>query len=494
MQRLTNGLGAAFAGAAAVMLILAVLLPFYLIYKIDYAPTLVSNAIIERTPPNNAIALQNALGALSFPFALLGGIMIVGMAGMVTGVVYAALRRVNPLLGIVVGSLALLGTLWLCFPGHMTAPGLAPLALAGLVTHLIARRGFAAPLPQVQSGITRRELLTRVSIFSVGGLLLAFIDGFPVYLAAVNATKPGARLFAFSFPPARKAEFPAPGGLPEVTPDGSFYQMRKFPTVVPPAPPDFALVIDGLVDHPLKLTMADLFALPRHDAYITRQCVSNPVGGSLISAAWFSGVRLREVLTSAGLQPGAIQLRFYGRDGYEESVAVDYALENGLIAYAMNGLALADAHGQPLKMEIPGLYGFKNMKWLTRIEAIPTAFKSVWAKEGWTETARYQTMSRVDAVTPTPGGTVTICGVAFAGTRGISGVEVQVNGRDWQAATLHTPPLSPQMWVQWRLDVPDRGALTIRVRAVDGMGTPQIAAKRTQFPDGATGYHEVTIN
>jgi DMSO/TMAO reductase YedYZ molybdopterin-dependent catalytic subunit len=503
MQQVKNNIGWAFAGAAAVMIILAVSLPLHLIFKTEFVPTHISNAIIERTPPDNAIALQNALGALAFPFALMGGIMITGMFGFVGGLVYNALRRFGDqevpsvyLSGIVVGLIA-----FLLFPQHVSLGSAAPLLLTGYAIRSFRRPNRNAPSakhlsPADPDGFTRRAFLRNVGIFSVGGLILSVIDGFPVFLAALNASKPGTQLFAWTAPAARKQEFPAPGVPPEVTPVEAFYEMRKFPTVVPPAAPDFKLVIDGLVNTPLQLSMSDLLALPRTDTYITRQCVSNPVGGSLISTALFSGVPLRDVIDKAGLQPGVVQLKFYGRDGYEESVPVEYALQNGLIAYAMNGATLPDNHGTPLKMEIPGLYGFKNMKWLTRIEAINKPFQGVWAREGWTQDAFYKTMSKIDAVTLNPKGGTTIAGIAFTtlSKKGIQAVQVQVNGGTWQDATLHTPPLSERTWVQWRLDVPDRGALTIGCRAVAGDGEAQIEAKQQQFPDGASGLHTVTIN
>jgi DMSO/TMAO reductase YedYZ molybdopterin-dependent catalytic subunit len=491
---LLQALTVAFDGAIAVLIILAVLLPLYLALKIDYAPTLVSNAIIERTPPDNAIALQNALGALSFPFALMGGIMIMASLGLPVGLLYGLFRK-NRALAAGIASLLMPALAFLLFPDHMTPVALVPLLAVGPLLLWLTRRPVAPPAaePPTGAGLTRRALLQRAAIFSVGGLALSVIDGFPVFVAALNATKPGARLFDFTAPAPRKPEFPAPGGVAEITPAESFYVMRKFPTVVPPVAPDFRLVIDGLVDRPQQLSLDELYKLPRQDTYLTRQCVSNPVGGSLISTAYFSGVPLADLIKTAGIQAGAVQLKFYGRDGYEESVPVGYALAHGLIAYAMNGTALSDAHGAPLKMEIPGLYGFKNMKWLTRIEAIGTPFQSIWAHEGWTETANYKTMSRVDSIAANPAGGTTLCGVAFAGIRSITTVEVQVNGGPWQDALLHLPPLNGQTRVQWRLDIPDRGALTVAVRATDGEGAPQIADKQPQFPDGASGYHTVTV-
>jgi DMSO/TMAO reductase YedYZ molybdopterin-dependent catalytic subunit len=205
-----------------------------------------------------------------------------------------------------------------------------------------------------------------------------------------------------------------------------------------------------------------------------------------------SGARLSDVLTKSSVQAGATQAVFYGRDGYAESVPLTDALDRGLLVYAMNGVLLPDDHGAPLKVEVPGLYGFRNMKWLTRIALVATPFQSVWIQEGWTA-LDYKTMSRIDAITANPSGGATIAGIAFAGLRGIKSVEVQINGGAWQAAILHTPPISDKSWTQWRLDILQRGQLTVIVRATDGSGVAQISDDHGQFPDGATGLHHVTI-
>lgn len=490
MRNLQNGLGAAFAGAAAVIIVLGVLLPFYLLFKIDYAPTLASNAIIEYTPPDNAIALQNLLGPFSFPFALMGGIMLIGMMGLLVGLAYGLVRRLSILLAVIGASVLMIGIVWLAYPAHMTAPALMPFLATGPLLWAITRRD-----PQVSAagqGISRREVLKRAAVFSFGGLLLSAIDGFPVFTAALNAARAGRKLFDYTPPAARVEAFQLSNPTPEVTPVEDFYVMRKFPTVVPPVLPDWKLTISGLVQKPLALTFEEIQAFPRSDVYLTRQCVSNPVGGNLISTAFFSGARLADVIKGTNVKPEAVQLVFYGRDGYSEGVPLDYALEHGLLPYAMNGVFLPEAYGAPLKAEVPGLYGFKNMKWLERIEAVDQPYRSVWAREGWTETAIVKTMSRIDAVKVTEHG-ATLLGIAFAGIRGISRVEVQINGGDWQAATLHTPPLSGQTWVQWRFDIEQRGTLNIAVRAVDGTGALQIEAKQPQFPDGASGYHSMTV-
>ncbi|MHB8624867.1 MAG: molybdopterin-dependent oxidoreductase [Aggregatilineales bacterium] len=475
------------------IVILAVLLPFSLALHIDYAPAIVSDTIIESTPADNAIALQNALGPLSFPFALFGGIMLTAMIGFLVGPAYWLFKRNSTAWAIVVASILLPLLIWIAFPIHMTLFALIPLAAIGPLLTLITRRD--PPLSRDPSGesLSRRAILIRAAIFSLGGLALSVIDGLPAYQFALNAAKAGAKLFDFTPPAPRVSSFPAPGDVAEVTNVADFYVMRKFPNAVPPALPDWKLTVDGVVAQPLALSLADIQAFPRTDIFLTRECVSNPVGGKLISTALMSGVRLADVLQKVGVKPEAVQFVFYGRDGYAESVPVDHALSNGLLTYAMNGLLLPDAHGAPLKVEIPGLYGFKSMKWLTRIEAVATPYQSVWTQAGWTSSAIVKTMSRIDAITPDADGAI-ISGVAFAGLREISRVEVQINGGGWQAATLNIPPLSNKTWVQWRLNTSAQGDLTVVVRAIDGTGISQISDKHSQFPDGASGLHTIAIH
>lgn len=492
-------LGAAFTGAAGVVLILAALLPFALALHIDYAPTLVSDAIIESTPADNAIVLQNVLGPLAFPFSLLGGIMLTAMAGLIAGLIYELFRHASTLLAVVSASVLLPLLIWVAFPADMTLAALAPLAGIGLVIALINRHDLFPNYKNVISipdeALSRRAFLTRVAVFTLGGASLGVIDGVPAYQFALNAVKAGAKLFGFTPPEPRVAGFPAPGGVAEVTDVADFYIMRKSPNAVPPALPDWKLIVDGLVAQPLALSLADIQAFPRTDVFITRECVSNPVGGNLISTALMSGARLSEVIQRAGILPNAVQLVFYGRDGYVESVLVNDALDNGLLTYAMNGVLLPDAHGAPLKVEVPGAYGFKNMKWLTRVEAVAKPYQSVWTQAGWTSAANVKTMSRIDAIMPNVSDNgATITGIAFAGLRGISRVEVQVNGGDWQPATLNLPPLSNKTWMQWRLNTSEHGDLRVTVRAFDGTGSPQIATRRPQFPDGASGLHTVEVH
>jgi DMSO/TMAO reductase YedYZ molybdopterin-dependent catalytic subunit len=483
-------LGAALAGGAAVMLILAALLPLHLLFGFPYAPLHVANQIIETSDANVALALQRWLGPLALPSAVLGGIMFVASFGLLNGLLYRAIiaRFGDDLRGVAMVVSCLIQPILMQVAFGLEGAYTTPFLLTGLLISLITRNDERWG----RVNLSRRHLLQRVAIFSLGGIVLGVIKGIPTVISELSQRTGVGKLFDFTPPAARVSGFDVPDLSPEVTPLPDFYKMRKFPTPIPDVPSDWRLTIDGLVRTPLTFSLDDLLALPRTDMYMTRQCISNPVGGNMISTALMSGVWLRTLVERAGVLPSVSQIVFHGRDGYSETIPLDYGLTHGLIALGMNGEGLPAVHGAPCRVEMPGLYGFKSLKWLDRIELIDYRYVAIWEAQGWTATPTVKTMSRVDACFR-DGSTTVIAGVAFAGLRGISKVEVKVNDGAWQPATLHVPPLSDQTWVQWRMETSTAGELRITVRAVDGERQPQIEAPQPQKPDGATGLHEWRI-
>jgi hypothetical protein len=204
------------------------------------------------------------------------------------------------------------------------------------------------------------------------------------------------------------------------------------------------------------------------------------------------------LLEQAGVHTDAYKAVFSGADDYKDSVMLDRALNpNAFLAWEMNGEPLKKEHGFPARLLIPGIYGMKNVKWLTGITIVATDFRGFWQNQGWDDAAPYQTSSRFDvpagrvAVAP---GALSVGGVAFAGDRGIQSVEVSADqGQTWQAAQVK-PGLAPNTWQLWRADLQlDRSTKELRVRATDGLGHPQTRESAAQFPSGATGYHTVAI-
>lgn len=290
---------------------------------------------------------------------------------------------------------------------------------------------------------------------------------------------------------------PAPGTRPELTANENFYRIDI--NTRPPQVNGESWVLDvaGLFDNARPLTLADVMALPAVSQPLTLSCISNRIGGDLISASEWTGVRLRDLLEELGLRTEARELAIEAADGFYESVAMaDMMDPRTLLVYGMNGETLPVAHGFPLRIYIPNRYGMKQPKWITRIEAIDHEGEGYWVERGWSAEARPHIISIIDTVAVdavTADNAIPIGGIAWAGDRGIQRVELQVDDGEWQSALLRTPPLSGLIWVQWRYDWPmQSGRHTFRVRATDGTGQLQIGEPSGVRPDGATGYHEVT--
>lgn len=291
------------------------------------------------------------------------------------------------------------------------------------------------------------------------------------------------------------------GPSPELTPVANFYVISKNFTDPVVAEGGWNLVVKGLVQHPQRLSLAALRALPGGDQVVTMQCVSNNVGGPLISTGVFTGTPLRDLLAMAGPQPSATTVAFTSRDGYTESLPLDLVMgaPEIVVAHQLGGAPLSDRHGFPARVITPGHYGVKSPKWLESIELVAGDRNGYWENQGWERNAVIKTGARIDV--PRDGfllklGPIQIAGVAFAGTRGIQAVEVSTDGGHfWQAATLKEP-LSKTAWTLWTYDwtATVEGAYTLQARARDGEGRLQTAAVAPSYPDGASGYHTVRVN
>jgi DMSO/TMAO reductase YedYZ molybdopterin-dependent catalytic subunit len=233
------------------------------------------------------------------------------------------------------------------------------------------------------------------------------------------------------------------------------------------------------------------------EQYITLSCISGRVGTTLISTTQWTGASLQEILADAGVRPEAQHLIITSGDGFHETVSLALIEEDAriMLCYDWDGNPLPVDHGFPLRVWIPDRYGMKQPKWITGIEVTDTYEEGYWVSRNWDEDAIVQTTSVIDTVAVDAvideGGQqlVPVGGIAFAGARGISRVEVRVDGGSWQQAQLRTP-LSDTTWVVWRFDWPfSVGEHTFEVRCVDGQGTPQIADERPARPSGATGIH-----
>jgi DMSO/TMAO reductase YedYZ molybdopterin-dependent catalytic subunit len=288
---------------------------------------------------------------------------------------------------------------------------------------------------------------------------------------------------------------------PIVVPNNQFYRIDTALVVPRPDPESWSLKITGMVDNPIELSLQDIMNMELYEDYVTISCVSNEVGGDLIGNAKWTGVRLVDLLDQAGVQDGAQQVFSRSVDGWTSGFPIEivYDGREPLLAIGMNGEPLPPNHGFPARLIVPGLYGYVSAtKWIEEIQL--TTWDGVdgyWVPRGWSKEGPIKTESRIDH--PRNGAKVTedplvLAGVAWAPTRGIERVEVQVDDGEWVDAEL-TTPLSSKAWVQWKVEMASSsGDHTARVRATDGTGETQTAEKARPAPNGATGYHEIRFS
>jgi DMSO/TMAO reductase YedYZ molybdopterin-dependent catalytic subunit len=295
----------------------------------------------------------------------------------------------------------------------------------------------------------------------------------------------------------------------ELTPNDKFYRIDTNIIVPSIDANTWRLNVRGLVKNgPLQFTYDELKGMPSTSEYATLECISDKIDGDLISTAYWKGVSLKSILEMAQVLPTAIYIVFRCSDGYDVGIPLDRGLMDGtILAYEMNGVPLPTEHGFPVRAIVPGLYGMMNAKWITDIELVDRVYEGFWQRRGWANNAKYQTHSKIvfpgDALrnrfeelstnAATIGSKSPIAGVAFAGDRGISKVEVSTDGGNtWQSASIKDP-LSSNSWVLWALDwIPqNKGKYNIVVRATDKAGNMQAAEIRDNYPNGATGYHSV---
>ena len=291
---------------------------------------------------------------------------------------------------------------------------------------------------------------------------------------------------------------PAPGTRPEITATRDFYNIdiNTNPPIL--AADTWRLMVNGLVDQSKTYTLQDIKGFDTVSQFVTMSCISNSVGGSLISTSKWTGIRLVDLLEDVGLLPNAQELYIESADGFFESVAMEDMMDpKTLLVYEMNGKPLPYEHGYPLRIYIPNRFGMKQPKWIVRMEAIDEEGPGYWVERGWSAEAIARTTSVFDPVETesVSEGILSLGGIAWAGARGISKVEVQINQGSWERAKLRAPALSPLTWVQWRYDWPvEPGQHTARVRTYDGEGKLQSLEETGRRPDGSTGVDTITFD
>ncbi|HEU4482156.1 MAG TPA: molybdopterin-dependent oxidoreductase [Nitrososphaeraceae archaeon] len=301
----------------------------------------------------------------------------------------------------------------------------------------------------------------------------------------------------------------------EITPTYLFYRIDINPIIPEVDVNSWNLLIKGMVDTPLKLSYEEIKSMSAIEEFVTLECISNKIGGDLIGTALWKGVRLKDILEKAKILPGVQYIVFRCSDGYDVGIPLNKGLMNEtILAYEMNLAPLTSKHGFPVRAIVPGLYGMMNPKWITEIELVDKVYEGYWQRNGWSNIAEYNTGSSIvipgqapirnrfrnldenlTTNSPSFSNRVPIAGIAFGGDKGISKVEVSTDGgKSWKTAKIKEP-LSRYTWVLWTTGfIPEKVEnYKIIVRATDKNGKVQSSELNKPFPDGATGYHTISV-
>lgn len=350
----------------------------------------------------------------------------------------------------------------------------------------------------MKESLSRRDFFRRAGVGAIGlGFGVSLFDGIYQYAEAATEEEKHALLM--------KGAINFMGFLAkEITPNDEFYITTYSDTVPAVDPKGFSLRIEGLVERPYMLNLKELEEMKDKTEFVTLECIGNPIGGDSISNALWDGVTLRKIIEKAEPKKGVVKTVFYAEDGYSDSIPYTLSLsEDVFLAYRMNGEPLPRKHGYPLRAIVPGIYGMKHVKWLSKIELVNYNFKGYWEKNGWSDDAiipdKAQILMPMEGKT-IPLGNYVIGGVAFAGRYGISKVQISLdNKKTWHDAAIK-PPLSKWSWTVWSYDWrPSKGGdYTITVRGIDRAGKVQespslIGTLLRSFPDGAKGLHSVNV-
>jgi DMSO/TMAO reductase YedYZ molybdopterin-dependent catalytic subunit len=468
---------------------------------IDATPEWLKSLAIRTFGENDKTVLLGGIGAMLLLAAVALGVasvrrLWVGVAGLlVFGTVGVASALTRPIsqasdaLPSIAATVA--GVIALLLLGRAVGPGDPRSATSG-------RDGGATGTWVIDR---RRLLLTGaagvVAAFAAGGTGNLFARRFRAdeSRAAVTIPTPSSPAAAAS-----GSELSVPGLGPFITPNDRFYRVDTALLVPAVMAEDWQLRVHGMVERELTLDYEQLLARPLIERDITLTCVSNPVGGRYAGNARWVGAPLKDLLEEAGPLSGADQIVSRSVDGFTLGTPTAIAMDgrDAMLAVAMNGEPLPLAHGFPVRMIVPGLYGYVSAtKWLVDIELTTSdAYDPYWVQRGWAERAPIKTMSRID--TPSPfldlvPGEIPIAGVAWAQHVGIERVEASIDGAPWATAELAGEDTFDtwRQWVyHWNATAGDH---RIRVRATDRTGATQTADRAEPFPDGATGHHEIVV-
>ncbi|MFB6094026.1 MAG: molybdopterin-dependent oxidoreductase [Halanaeroarchaeum sp.] len=375
----------------------------------------------------------------------------------------------------------------------------APWAALGVTLPMTAVLALSSVDRRRRSGAVdgaRREVIRTVG--GVGAIGLGFALGnrtplgTPPKLSAISAADRATIQERLDMAAERSLSV---GDLPGlVSPIRAFYEV-DINTVNPGVDlAEWSLSVTGAVDDPLEVGYGDLTGRDADHRFYTLRCVGEDLNGHKMDNALWTGVPAATLLDEAGVDDDATHVVLHAVDGYYEEFPL-HSLEQGFLAYGMNGRELPRAHGAPVRALVPGRWGEVNVKWLTEIEVIAGEATGYWEKRGWEGTGPVTTVAKLHEVVHHDDGRITVGGHAYAGTRGIARVEVSTDGGDsWSKATLSEPLPGDDVWRMWSFTYePPGDAHEVVVRAVDGTGDLQTKINTAAFPSGATGWVSQTI-
>jgi DMSO/TMAO reductase YedYZ molybdopterin-dependent catalytic subunit len=470
---------------------------------IDLVPGWVKDTVIAVFGTGDKLVLLITLAVLVAALA--------GVAGLV--------ERFRPPWGramvAIVGLVAVVAALSRSAAGPLAAvPSLVAILISVAVLGWLTKRlseGFpqatavsAAAIERNRSVGRRRFLITAGTTAGAG--VLAIFAG-RMLMAGRQATQAVRTAFKLPAPAVPVTAIPAgtsfdiPGLAPLVTPNEQFYRIDTALQVPAIDPKDWTLKIYGMVDNEVTINFEELVALPLEESYTSLTCVSNYVGGNLIGNAKWLGYPIRELLKKAGPHSGADMVLSTSIDGFTASSPIAALSDdrNAILAIGMNDEPLPLEHGYPVRMVVPGLYGYVSAtKWVTQLEVTTFAkHAAYWTERGWSSRGPVKLSSRIDVPRDGGGsvkeGSVVVAGVAWAQHTGISRVQVRVDDGPWNDAEL-AEAISADTWRQWKWNWPARsGHHVLTVRATDANSTVQIASVADVIPDGATGLHSINV-
>ena len=461
----------------------------------------VGEQVIRLTPGGVAERAIRTVGHADKPLLVTGVVVAVTVLSALIG--YVARRRSAepwvPMAAYAV--LAALGLAAVLVQPPPRVPGVIGVVCgygAWLLVFLLLTRPLRPPVDEA----SRRQFLLRTGLVA-GGAVVAAYAGRVVgrRRREVEAARRALSLTGVTQPRLDPADdLGVPYQPPWLTPVADFYRIDT--AIVPPAvaPADWRLRIHGMVDHPVELTFDDLLGRQVTENWMTLNCVSNTVGGDLIGNAWWSGVRIAPLLAAAGVHPDADGVLQTSADGWTCLTPIEVLTDDrdAMLAVAQNGEPLTVEHGFPVRMIVPGLYGYVSAtKWVVDLEV--TRFdkaQGYWTDKGWSARGPVKLASRIDV--PRGGsdvhhGEVTVAGTAWQQHTGVRAVEISVDGGAWREARLAAVP-GVDTWVQWvgTVDV-GQGDHRLTVRATDRSGYTQTSVRTDVVPNGASGWDSVTF-